>query len=134
MDKVLNVAQFIIDEYKKITGTSIDELKLHKLLYFAQRESLAILGRPMFSEKFEGWKLGPVCKVVRYNFMEGELNCSTEKVSDEAAYILKNVILTYGEKASWKLSKMTHEEISWKNSRKGLAPDEKGNKELLLKT
>ena len=42
MDKIINVAQYVFQEYKRVTGEVIDEMKLHKLLYFAQRESFAI--------------------------------------------------------------------------------------------
>ena len=56
MEKILNVAEYIFKEYQRVTGEYIDEMKLQKLLYFSQRESLAILNKPMFSEKFEGWK------------------------------------------------------------------------------
>lgn len=134
MEKVLNVAQFIINEYKAITGTSIDEMKLHKLLYFAERENIAIMGEPMFPEPFEGWKYGPVCRLVRSNFdvESGQMNCDTESVSDESAYIIKNVIITYGEYASWKLSKMTHSEVSWINSRKGLGSEDNGSVEISI--
>ena len=55
MEKILNVAEYIFKEYQRVTGEYIDEMKLQKLLYFSQRESLAILNKPMFSEKFEGW-------------------------------------------------------------------------------
>lgn len=130
MDRVLDVAQFIIDEYKKISKTQIDEMKLHKLLYFSQREYIAITGLPLFEEAFEGWKYGPVCREVRNQFYNGELNCNTEPVSDEVAYILRNVILTYGELASWKLSELSHKEVSWKNARAGLGVDENGSREL----
>lgn len=33
---------------------------------------------------------------------------------------------------AWKLSELTHKEISWLNSRAGLKNSENGNKELLL--
>jgi len=39
----VNVAKYVFEHYKRITGEIIDEMKLHKLLYFAQRESLAIV-------------------------------------------------------------------------------------------
>lgn len=68
MEKILNVAKYIVDTYKKISGTSIDEMKLHKLLYFTQRENLAITGQAMFQEPFEGWKYGPVSRAVRDAF------------------------------------------------------------------
>lgn len=33
-------ASYIYEKYKSEFGTTIDEMKLHKLLYFAQRESI----------------------------------------------------------------------------------------------
>mgnify|MGYP000980730811 CR=1 FL=1 len=38
MEKIINVAQYIFNEYKRVTGEVIDEMKLQKLLYFSQRE------------------------------------------------------------------------------------------------
>jgi len=106
-------------------------MKLQKLLYFSQRESLAILNKPMFSEKFEGWKYGPVSREVRTYFtQEDGIQTYTEDIKSENKYIVNNVILEYGSLASWKLSEMTHKEISWLNSRKGLSENE--NKELEL--
>ena len=35
MEKVLDVAKYIINRYEEVAGVTIDELKLHKLLYFA---------------------------------------------------------------------------------------------------
>ncbi len=133
MEKILDIAQYIFDEYLKISGTKIDEMKLQKLLYFAQRESIAITGEPLFKETFEGWKYGPVSRMVRSAFTEDEgINDETHEPSLEAMYIVKNVIYTYGEYASWKLSKLSHKEISWQNARKGLQPEENGNQVLNL--
>ena len=55
MERIIDVAQYIYEEYKRQSGEVIDEMKLHKLLYLAQRESLAITNEPLFSEVFEGW-------------------------------------------------------------------------------
>ena len=44
-----------------------------------------------------------------------------------------NAILEeYGPIESWSLSQLSHQEISWKNARKGLYPDNPGNVELKL--
>ena len=32
MEKIINVAQYIFNEYKRVTGEIIDEMKLQKLL------------------------------------------------------------------------------------------------------
>lgn len=37
---VVKVASYISRRYEREYGSQIDEMKLHKLLYFAQRESI----------------------------------------------------------------------------------------------
>lgn len=132
MEKIINVADYIVKQYKKLTGEDLDEMKLHKLLYFTQREAFAILGRPAFEGNFEGWKFGPVSKEVRIAFCNHEIVVKTEPVSDEIMYIANNVILEYGALASWKLSELSHKEKSWINSRIGLAPEENGDRVLKI--
>ena len=73
MERAINVARYICDEYRKMSGEAIDEMKLHKLLYFSQRESFAITGEPLFIDEFEGWRYGPVCVAVRKSFFDGEI-------------------------------------------------------------
>jgi len=131
MDRIVDVAQQIIIQYKKLTGENIDEMKLHKLLYFCQRETYAILGRPLFNEKMQGWKYGPVSPIVRSYFTPEGMNCKTRQVSNEAAYIINNIVHQYAPIAAWRLSQISHEEKSWLKSREGLAKDEPGDRELL---
>jgi len=132
MDKITNVADYIIKRYRELTGEYLDEMKLHKLLYFTQREAFAILGEPAFDGEFEGWKYGPVSRDVRNSFMNGEIIVPTQPISDSVQYIASNVIMEYGSLASWKLSELSHREISWNNARKGLAPSENGNRVIDL--
>lgn len=131
MDRIVDVAQHIIERYRTVAGENIDEMKLHKLLYFCQRESYAILGRPMFAEKMQGWKYGPVSPLVRSCFADDGMNCETRSVSNEAAYIINNVVEQYAPIATWKLSKISHAETSWNHAREGLRPDQPGSRELL---
>lgn len=133
MERIIDVAQYIYDEYKQQSGEVIDEMKLHKLLYLSQRESLAIINEPLFPEAFEGWKYGPVSKEVRALYTEDGMYYEDRRpLSAEATYIVKNVILQYGGLASWKLSEISHKEISWRNARKDLAPGENGNRPLSI--
>lgn len=133
MENVLDVAQYIYDEYQRQSGEIIDEMKLHKLLYFAQRESIAITNEPLFGENLEGWKYGPVSKEVRTHYTaDGMCYQNKKKLSPQGAYIVKNVILQYGTLASWRLSQLSHKEISWQNSRKGIAEGENRDAVLLI--
>ena len=42
------------------------------------------------------------------------------------------MLAEYGGLASWKLRNLSHEEISWRNSRMGLNPNDRGNRKLNL--
>ena len=130
MNKILDVAAYIAKKYKELTGEQLDEMKLHKLLYFTQREAFAITGEQGFSGVFEGWKYGPVCREVRSNFYNGEIIAPVNSISEDLQYIANNVILEYGSLASWKLSELSHRDLSWKNARAGLSPEENGDRPL----
>ena len=132
MERIVDIAQFIYDEYKSMSGGSIDEMKLHKLLYLSQRESLALLNQPLFDESFEGWVYGPVSRAVRAEYTMDGMVCPTSPISIEAAYIVRNVLSQYGVFESWELSKLTHKESSWIKSREGLSANESGSKTLSI--
>lgn len=132
MEKIISVARYICNEYKRMSGQEIDEMKLHKLLYLSQRESLAITGNPLFPEEFQGWKYGPVNIEVRKCFKTGKITKESDEISLEGAYIVKNIIEQYGAYEPWKLSEMSHHEISWTKSRKGIPEGENGNKIIHL--
>lgn len=131
MERIIDVAQYVIDYYALITRNCIDEMKLHKLLYFIQRECYAITRNFMFTDDFEGWIHGPVSVEVRSSFIEFEkkvcLNKKTKRIREENAYIVRNVVEEYGRYDSWFLRNLSHEEISWINSRKGLSANDPGN-------
>lgn len=132
MEKILNVADYIFKEYKNISNKVIDEMKLHKLLYFSQRECFAITDQPMFQECFEGWKYGPVSCDVRMAYTEDGIINADGEISEESKYIINNVIQEYGAYSSWKLSEVSHKELSWLKSRTGLSPEQNGCRTIPL--
>jgi uncharacterized phage-associated protein len=123
-DSVNCVAAYLSQQYFKKHHMFPDEMKLHKLMYFAQRESYVQNDTPLFDAVFYGWKYGPVLKEIRTAYSLGD-NFLTGPVcvSDETQNILDRVLDEYAEKDSWSLSRLTHGELSWKNSRTGV-PEE----------
>lgn len=133
MVNVLDAASYVCKRYKDSYGTSIDEMKLHKLLYFAQRESLIQTGEPLFEAVFRGWKYGPILREIRDAFKNNSFSPVTnQRDLDELKRVMNPVFEAYAGKDSWSLSRLTHGEISWTNSRKGIAEEQNSDNPISL--
>lgn len=132
MSKTIDVAKYLIYAYEKVSNSRFEtqELKLQKLMYFAQRESFALTGEELFPSDFEGWVHGPVLVELRYFFEEGYVpyNGDSSALSETDKYIIESVINKYGQYDAWYLRDLSHEETSWQNSREGLEDGERGTK------
>ena len=136
MENTMGVARALDNLYYEKNGKHMDEMRMHKLMYFAQRESLMYNKEPLFDATFYGWKYGPVLKEVRNQFKKDlnleELTKLKDSVSDNTKKILESVFDRYGSLSSWKLSALSHEEFSWKMARSGLNYEDNGNVPLSL--
>lgn len=109
-------------------GSPITNLKLQKLLYYAQAWHLAIYSVELFPDDFEAWVHGPVVPAVFRAFRSSNWATLTPQgtisLRHEAIYHLKQVWKVYGKFSAFELERMTHSEEPWRKARKGLAPDE----------
>ncbi|KKR18344.1 MAG: Prophage ps3 protein 01 [candidate division CPR2 bacterium GW2011_GWC1_41_48] len=66
MDKVnaIDIANYFVVLASHIDENDLTNLKLQKLLYFAQGKYIAQYKNPIFDEEIEAWALGPVVKNV----------------------------------------------------------------------
>lgn len=124
MIDVINIASYICQRYKEQFGLCIDEMKLHKLLYLSQRESIVQTGEPLFPEKFKAWRYGPVLVGIRQMYKDGSIQAMplSEDIKKYSA-VLDKIFQTYASKDSWSLSPITHGEYSWQKAREGYASD-----------
>lgn len=128
MENTLAVEKALFTMYESKYDCTIDEMKMHKLMYFTQRESLIVNNEPLFDEKFLGWRYGPVLLSVREEFRKpAPFHDITSDVSKPTLELLKSVLNRFGMLSSWTLSIMSHEEFSWKLSRTGLSPSDNGS-------
>ena len=132
MHDMKTAASYLCGRYEEVHGQKIDEMKLHKLMYFAQRESLIRTGEPLFDAEFQGWRFGPVLPALREVYKANDFAPleELELGADQAA--LDAVFDEYAETDSWNLSLLSHGEICWKRSRKGIAPHESSSNPIPL--
>ena len=69
MLKSYDVALYFLFRARELeAGDTISNLKMQKLLYYAQGHFLATYKKPLFDDKIEAWKYGPVVKEVYDKF------------------------------------------------------------------
>lgn len=133
MKDLKTVASYLATRYQAEYGEKIDEMKLQKLVYLAQRESLSRTDEPLFEEEIQGWRLGPVIPDLRTYYKEDSLSTEDgEALSDEDRAALDAVYDEYAAQESMSLSRMTHGEICWRKSRRGIRPNESSSNPIPL--
>jgi uncharacterized phage-associated protein len=121
MANVYDVADFFIELANQDEEGEITNLKLQKLLFFAQSHFLAATGKPLFDNPIKAWDLGPVVPEVYEKYKSFErspiLSGRTapqrtnipELFSDEEYAILLDVAREYCKYTAAYLVKKTHE-------------------------
>jgi uncharacterized phage-associated protein len=110
-------------------GDPLTNLKLQKLLYYAQGWFLAKHARPLFGEPLQAWIRGPVVYEVWSKFR----TCRWEPINSRkikkpdlppaAVDHLAQVVEDYWDFSAYTLENMTHREAPWLNARRGSAKD-----------
>ncbi len=115
----------------------ITNLKLQKLVYYAQAWNLALLKRELIHEDFQAWVHGPVISnlyndyrhfswkpIIREDLQEGSLSEIKNEFEPDVLKVLADVEYEYFGLEAYQLEKLTHNEDPWILTRSGLADDE----------
>ncbi len=110
----------IADEILKIAKrkqTTITPMQLIKLAYIAHGWSLAILDRPLFEDRIEAWKYGPVISslyqatkkygrsIIPASLVDSQ---NPSAVDEQTQKLLEDVFEKYGNLTGIQLSNLTH--------------------------
>lgn len=118
-----DVADYFLSLTDDDAGDLISNLKLQKLVYYAQGFHLALYKKPLYDEVIEAWMHGPVIQEL-YNkykkhgdgFIPKPKPLSMDKYGNKVRELLDEVYRVLGQFSAWKLRCMTHEEPPWKNA------------------
>jgi uncharacterized phage-associated protein len=122
MIPAIEVARYFLSLVDEETGDLLTNLKLQKLLYYAQGFHLAIFDEPLFPEPLEAWSHGPVVSGVYHHYKEfGSNPIPPEELdftlfSEDQVEFLNDIYNTFGQYSAWKLREMTHDEPPWKDA------------------
>lgn len=128
-----DVADFII--VKCVTANvSLNNLKLQKLVYYAQAWRLAFTGHRLFNGELQAWVHGPVNRELfdRFNGTKSLYSEMTladvrpgfnpEALPTDVKGHLNSVLESYANLTGSQLEEMTHAEEPWRHARLGFGP------------
>ncbi len=140
MINCLDVARyFIAKAYEDGIEAEMTNMKVQKLLYYAQCLHLALYDEALFDEEIQAWRYGPVCPPAykfHSDFEANQLPIPSEEflaqISQEKIELLAEAWHYFGGYYAYRLSDMTHGEFPWKKARKGLPSEASSTEPILL--
>lgn len=137
MHSALDVAAWFLNEVDREAGDSITNLKLQKLVYYAQAWAVALLGRPLFHEPVEAWAHGPVVNCVYQEYKDHGFDSlprsrKRPQFAPEERVVLEDVLAVYGEHSASFLEALTHGEQPWQTARGDSPATSRSRREIPL--
>src|SRR6185312_5197943 len=116
----LDISKYILSLNDVEFGDLISNLKLQKLVYYAQGFHLAMNNKELFEEDIIAWEHGPAVESL-YHYYKGYGSNAIpvpEEFDDNVLLenektLLKEVYEVFGQFSAWKLRNMTHSERPW---------------------
>ena len=124
MANVFDVAEFFVRVANQNEDDQMTNLKLNKLLYYAQGTVLARTGKLLFSNDIEEWPLGPVVadvyhkyKVCGRNPIESDDEIDRSCFTDREFEALLDVMREFGQYTGSALVSLSHKaDTPWSNA------------------
>lgn len=115
------IAEWLIRKFVELEE-GITNLKMQKLLYYAQGIGAGRFNCKLISENFEAWQHGPVLPSIYHNYKTSgggalSINPGTDLTllikNSTALKILEATMSSYGKYTAWVLRDKTHSEPPW---------------------
>lgn len=120
MAKLEDVANCFLYLDETNDGDGISNLKLQKLVYYAQGFYSALFDKHLFNNEISAWTHGPVvqelyhnCKQYGRNSIPLASDFDKGSLNEEEFGLIEEVFDVFGQYSAWKLRNMTHEESPW---------------------
>ncbi|NQZ06205.1 MAG: SocA family protein [Algicola sp.] len=120
MAQVQDIAKYFLYLDDTNEGDGISNLKLQKLVYYAQGFFSALFDKPLFDNPILAWRHGPVITELYHAYKQYGKNPIPLPADFDASSLTKDekeligeVSQEFGQFSAWKLRNMTHEETPW---------------------
>jgi len=115
-----DIASYFLWKFGGQPDDPISNLKLQKLLYYAQGYHFAKFDESLFADSIEAWLHGPVVRSVYKQYSSNDAapiprpdSFDIGRIPEHTRSLLDRVYQAYGQYTALKLREMTHEEPPW---------------------
>lgn len=129
MTNAKQVASFFIEKSSQLNeNNDLTNLKLQKILYFAQVEYLKQFGKVLFENDIEAWQYGPVIREIyewlkvcgAYQISKFDIETATDGLDNKTLAFLEYIWGKYRRYSAFGLVDKTHEDGSaWSKTYNG---------------
>lgn len=117
-----DIANYFLYKAKK-DQELISNLKLQKLVYYAQGLHLASLGTSLFKEKIRAWNYGPIIPELYAKYksfgaggIPPDKSFVPNSIGDNTREFLDDIYNAFGQFSATRLMELTHSEECWKDA------------------
>lgn len=118
--KALDIANYFLSKAQDDDQELISNLKLQKLVYYAQGIHLAIFKKPLFGEAIVAWNYGPVVEELYHRYKKYEAggipaNKTFKRVSIDinTRTFLDEIYKVFGQFSAIRLMTLAHSDQCW---------------------
>ena len=119
----LNIANYFLYKAQEAAEEDqelISNLKLQKLVYYAQGLYMAVYGKPLFSDKIEAWTYGPVVPELYHHYKEhnsngirADKNFNPSIINRDTKKFLDEIYEGFGQFSAIRLMNLAHSDQCW---------------------
>src|SRR5258706_1845214 len=132
------IAKYFLLKDKNDHAVALTNLKLQKILYYAQGWYLANFGKPLFEDPIEAWKFGPAIRSIYQQYKDfGNRPLTEEVTDDDVSHIdsdtkafLDKIWDAYKGFSGTELVFVTHNAKPWREARRDLGNHDNSDNEI----
>lgn len=120
--RALDIANYFLYRAEK-DGELISNLKVQKLIYYAQGIHLALYGAPLFNDPIKAWAYGPVVPSLYRKYKKYAMGgvpadrfFDPDLIDEKSKGFLDEIYTAFGQFSATRLIDFTHSDQCWKDA------------------
>ncbi len=122
----LDIANYFLFKAQQEDQELLSNLKLQKLVYYAQGINLAMRSKPLFGDSIEAWNYGPVVPVLYHLYKPHGAGCipadpefDPSSIDQNTVEFLDEIFEAFGQFSAIRLMEIAHGDKCWKDAGPG---------------